>query len=283
MTGPPPPMPLGPIYSANGKLSQTPDFAAMPEGLRAYWQSRFIQQLCFIADKYPENGIDKSTLHLQSLEWMHGRLAGYTDTLKVKSKISNYKYYFAFAVTLLQLFFIHILGLEAKGFARAQLQLIASNRYDALLTEIGENHSIEGVGGWPAEARLAIALGINLLSFIVLHLVGRWIGKQAGKGGNVAIPILESFHTSVLDIFSPVPATGAGAAPGPGDGLQPEAFEGQRSIEKMVDLGETIMGTVKGMGFLGGAAPAQKPAAPAPKPTPPRPPVARPAMPKWVD
>ena len=243
-------------------------------------------QLTELARIHPEYKIDVANLPYASLEWMHATLASYTDNLRVHSKITNYRIYFAFAVVLIQLFFMYVLGLNVDGFARAQLKIIGSNRYDELLTEIGENHSIESVGGWPPEIRLAIAVGINIVLFVGLHVIGRFVGKKTGAG-DVATKIMETFHSTILDIVAPAPAGAVMPRTWPGvDGQapadlpqEPESFEGEGMILKCADAITNVANL-----FVGApdAKPAAKPAAAAATAAPRAAPLRRPATPALV-
>ena len=97
--------------------------------------------------------------------------------LEVNSTVETYKNYLILSFKGLELFLVHYMNFDdIKGFAEQQMTTM--NKYEIILTEIGERNYVVENKKWPAELRLLGLIVMNTAMFLGTRYAMKSITKN---------------------------------------------------------------------------------------------------------
>jgi hypothetical protein len=190
-----------------------------------------------------------------SLDVIHDIYSGYVKQVVVALNCSQWKIYLVIMFLGLEAFGTKVLGLNMTGFTMSQLASI--NKYDTLLTEIGEKHYVSGTSTWSPEVKLAFMGITSAITFVVINYLANYIGGEAARGPiQAAIDGLMSgtFTTNAPNSLPPgVPPTVGAVSANTNTSSAPPANAGG-GFDIMGMLGSFMGGNAGGGGGGGGLA-----------------------------
>lgn len=99
--------------------------------------------------------------------------------IKVTNSSLEYKIYLIIYFLLLEGFLTKMLGIDASGFAMAQIKML--KRYDDMMLQLGEKWLSTGSSSWPVEISLFVSTSFQALVIIGLNYGLNYIGMSAAK------------------------------------------------------------------------------------------------------
>ena len=113
---------------------------------------------------------------IKTLEREHSYIV---KDLEVNSTVETYKNYLILAFKGLELFLVHYMDFDdIKGFA--EQQMMSMNKYEIILSEIGERNYVIENKKWPAELRLLGLVAMNTAMFLGTRYAMKSITKNFG-------------------------------------------------------------------------------------------------------
>jgi hypothetical protein len=158
-----------------------PDYSKLTPDQLEYMRSEFRVKFGILRSSYPQwNVIDLSpTL---TLDQIHDLYEYYIRQIIVSKETGQYKVYLLIFFMFVEVVGVKLLKLNMSGYTMSQLKIM--NRYDSLLTELGEKWLVSSGSDWPVEARLLMMAVFNAVIFIAVRYLCSWMGVE-GLGDTI--------------------------------------------------------------------------------------------------
>lgn len=166
------PLEVNPPGKVTNAKDNRPNYSSMSEQEQENYRVEFIGNFRKLNRHFPDMDFripDPET----DLDVQHSIYERYIHDVLVHKNISNYQSY------MVMFFFSIEIGLKAcglhymEGFAKSQIAIM--NKYDTILSELGEFDMIGGMSEWPPLVRLIILSLFNAVCFLVINLVAQYM------------------------------------------------------------------------------------------------------------
>lgn len=174
---------------------EKPNYSFMSEEEQKHWRRIFLGKYASIQQSYPEWNIPLPD-ETWSLDYTHDLFEATVKRIHVSSNTHQYTAFLLIFFLAIEVFCIKILGIDMSGYTKAQFESI--NKYNQLLTELGEKYYIQGPSSWPLEVRILIVAGINAVFFLAVRYLCKWMGNDAFA------PALQSILNQLLSGGKPM-------------------------------------------------------------------------------
>lgn len=222
----------------NGK----PDYDSMSRDEQSKYMNEFLVKLGILKRSHPEFGFQDFPEGMLLTE-IHDRYASYVKQVVISLNCSQWRFYLIVGFLALEAFGTKVLGLDMKNYTMFQLESI--NKYDALLTEIGEKYYIAGSSAWSPEVKLLFMGASSAVVFIIIKYLTTYIG-----GESMAPTLQRAIEGIINGSFSGNTASSLPSSVPAPPGMQQTETPQQSSIPVQAGGGLDIMGMLNG--FLGG-------------------------------
>jgi hypothetical protein len=237
-----------------------PNYSAMSPVEQAQHRANFITRFGTLRNFWPNYHIPDFPEDA-SLEVIHAHYDTYVRHIHISQGVDQYRVYLVIMWLVVELAGIK-LRLNIGGYTLSQMR--SMNKYEQLLTELGENNyknNATAVAGtqsnWPVELRILFVALINAVAFIIIKMLSSSLGE------GIATTIVDGL-SSILSGSPPQPGQTLFGGPaavtsgGPAGGPQPlpplgGAFGGIDMPSMLANLGSAFLGR---QAAAGAAAPA---------------------------
>jgi len=168
-----PPM-LAPVLYA----PEIPDYSKMTPLEQEGWRTEFALKFRTLERNFGERWVNVDIKN-EPLEVIHAHYERYLRHIHICSGADSYRGYLLLYFLILELVATRILGLPANGYTMAQMK--SMTRYERLLLELGEKYYTPGGGEWAIEYRILFISLFNMVIFIVMNWLSKYIGEGASK------------------------------------------------------------------------------------------------------
>lgn len=222
----------------NGK----PDYGSMSRDEQSKYMNEFLVKLSILKRSHPEFGFQDFPEGMLLTE-IHDRYASYVKQVVISLNCSQWRFYLIVGFLALEAFGTKVLGLNMKDYTMSQLATI--NKYDALLTEIGEKYYIAGSSAWSPEVKLLFMGASSAVVFIIIKYLTTYIG------GESMAPTLQRAIEGIMNgSFSGNSANSLPSSVPAPPGMQQAETTQQSNVPVQPGGSLDIMGMLSG--FLGG-------------------------------
>ena len=222
----------------NGK----PDYGSMSRDEQSKYMNEFLVKLNILKRSHPEFGFQDFPEGMLLTE-IHDRYASYVKQVVISLNCSQWRFYLIVGFLALEAFGTKVLGLNMKDYTMSQLATI--NKYDSLLTEIGEKYYIAGSSAWSPEVKLLFMGASSAVVFIIIKYLTTYIG------GESMAPTLQRAIEGIMNgSFSGNSANSLPSSVPAPPGMQQTETSQQSNVPVQPGGGLDIMGMLSG--FLGG-------------------------------
>jgi chemotaxis protein histidine kinase CheA len=156
-------------------VPEIPDYNAMTPLMQKEWREEFRIKFGILRRNFKEYDIPPLDEN-EPLEHIHARYDRYIRHIHISGAADSYRNYLLIYFIILEVIATQLLGLPANGYTMAQLNNMTN--YERMMLELGEKWYQPEGEEWPVEYRLVFASLFNLLLFIIM----RWLGKFVGDG-----------------------------------------------------------------------------------------------------
>jgi len=116
---------------------------------------------------------------ISSLDTLERDTMIYERQTQIETSIDSYKKYLIVAFTGIEWFIGYMIGLDARGLADSQMKNM--HPYEDLLVELSEKTYVEPDRRYPVELRLALAVMLNTVFFIMTKMITESMTKNFGN------------------------------------------------------------------------------------------------------
>jgi hypothetical protein len=155
---------------------ERPNYASMNDEEQKNMKKIFMSKYLTIKTSYPNWKIPLPE-DSWDLDYTHDLFESLVKQIVISMNCDQYRAYLIVMFLGVEIFCIKVLGLDMSGYTLAQVE--SMNRYDQLLTELGEKYYIQGPSSWPLEARLIIVAGVNAIFFLIVRYLCKWAGNES--------------------------------------------------------------------------------------------------------
>lgn len=142
------------------------------------WRTEFTLKFRTLERNFGERWVNVD-FENEPLEVIHAHYERYLRHIHICSSADNYRGYLLLYFLVLELVATRILGLPANGYTMAQMK--SMTRYERLLLELGEKYYTPGGGEWPIEYRILFISLFNMVIFIAMNWLSKYIGEGMSK------------------------------------------------------------------------------------------------------
>ena len=171
-------------------------YAAMTAEERARARADFRVKMGILRTAYPRFNIPDFSEDTP-LEEIHAQYERYVRQIYIDGNVDQYKGYLIILWLIIEVMCVRLLGLDLGGFTTSQMSIM--NRYDRLLIELGEKDQGPTASTWPVEARIVILSLFNAFLFLIVKVVGSYLGNgMARMAQNFITGLLSGNNTQDL-------------------------------------------------------------------------------------
>lgn len=153
-------------------------YAAMTPEERARIRADFRVKMGILRTAYPRFNIPDFPEETP-LEEIHAQYERYVRQIYIDGNVDQYKGYLIILWLIIEVLCVRVLGLDLGGFTTSQMSIM--NRYDRLLIELGEKDQGPTASNWPVEARIIILSLFNAFLFLIVKVVGSYLGNGMAR------------------------------------------------------------------------------------------------------
>lgn len=224
--------------------SGKPDYDSMSRDEKSKYMDEFVTKLRILKRSHPEFNFQDFPEGF-TLNEIHDRYAGYVKEVVISLNCSQWRFYLVVMFLGLEAFGTKVLGLNMKDYTMSQLATI--NKYDSLLTEIGEKYYVAGSSTWAPEIKLMFMGASSAVVFIIIKYLTTYVG-----GDSMAPALQRAVESLMAGSFSTTSSNSLPSnIPAPPGMHQTESAQ-QNTAPIQPGGGLDIMGMLSG--FLGGNA-----------------------------
>ena len=164
---------LPPQPTQGGSLFGRPNYGGLTPEQEAYMRSEFKMKFGILRSNYPQWDVVDPPDAL-TLDQIHDLYEYYIRQIIISKETGQYKVYLVLFFMFVEVIGVKILKLNMSGYTMSQLRIM--NRYDSILSELGEKWLISSGSEWPVEARLLMMAVFNAVIFLAVRYLCSWMG-----------------------------------------------------------------------------------------------------------
>jgi hypothetical protein len=177
-------------------LSLAERYGAMTGEEQARIRADFRVKYGILRTAYPRFGIPELGEETP-LDEIHAQYERYVRQIYIDGNVDQYKWYLIILWLIIECVCTRWLGLDLMGYTMSQMSVM--NRYDRLLIELGEKDSGPTASSWPVEARIIVLSLFNAVLFLIVKVVGSYLGNSmASIAQNFINGLLSGNNTQTL-------------------------------------------------------------------------------------
>ncbi len=154
------------------KITKRPNYLAMTNDEKQFMRNQFTVKFEILRNSNPNLSISNPP-DSYTLDQIHDLYEHYVKQIIVSMNTEQYKVYLVLFFLGTEVFVIKVLGLDFSGYTLSRMKCI--NKYEKLLTELGEQYYLQGGSNWPIEARLLIMILGDAIIFLLIKYLTKYI------------------------------------------------------------------------------------------------------------